>query len=47
MTVVCSSFLMVSKNAFGLDLMVGYGVGCAALVVAVVWFAMWYRKNAR
>ena len=46
MTVVCSSFLMVSKNAFGLDLMVGYGVGCAALVVAVVWFAMWYRKNA-
>jgi len=47
MTVVCSSFLVVSKNAFGLDLMVGYGVGCAALVVAVVWFAMWYRKNAR
>jgi len=47
MTVVCSSFLMVSKNAFGLDLMVGYGVGGAALVVAVVWFAMWYRKNAR
>ncbi len=47
MTVVCSSFLMVSKNAFGLDLMVGYGVGCAALVVAVVWFAMWYSKNAR
>ena len=47
MTVVCSSFLLVSKNAFGLDLMVGYGVGGAALVVAVVWFAMWYRKNAR
>ena len=47
MTVVCSSFLMVSKNAFGLDLMVGYGVGGAALIVAVAWFAVWYRKESQ
>ena len=44
MTVVCSSFLMVSKNAFGLDITVGYWVGCAAFLVSVVWFCLWYRK---
>jgi len=44
MTVVCSSFLMVSKNAFGLDIMVGYGVGGAALIVAIAWFYAWKTR---
>jgi carbon starvation protein CstA len=47
MTVVCSSFLMVSKNSFGLDMMVGYGVGGAALIVAVAWFFAWKRKETK
>jgi carbon starvation protein CstA len=45
MTVVCSSFFMVSKNSLGLDITVGYGVGIVCLVVACVWFAIWYKKN--
>ena len=46
MTVVCSSFFMVSKNSLGLDIMVGYGVGIVCLVVACVWFAIWYKKES-
>ena len=47
MTVVCSSFLVVSKNAFGFDIMVGYTVGAISFVVACVWFTLWYRKEIR
>jgi len=47
MTVVCSSFIMVSKNAFGLDMTVGYAVGGAALIIAVAWFCGWYKKELR
>ena len=44
MTAVCSTFILVSKQAMGLPLTVGYGVCCAIVVAALVWFAVWYRK---
>jgi carbon starvation protein CstA len=47
MTVVCSTFLMVSKNAFGLDMMIGYGVGGAALIVSVAWFLAWKAREKK
>lgn len=47
MTVVCSSFIMVSKNALALDMNIGYGVGMAALLIGVVWFVLWYRKEMK
>ena len=45
MTVVCSSFLMISPNAFHFEMSIGYIVGATALLVAVVWFCLWYRKE--
>ena len=45
MTVVCSSFLMISKNAFGFDMMVGYGVGGVALIISLAWFFRWYQQE--
>lgn len=45
MTVVCSTFIIVSKNAFGCDLLIGYGVGGCALIIAVAWFIGWIRKE--
>lgn len=45
MTVVCSTFIVVSKNAFGCDLLIGYGVGGCALIIAVAWFIGWMRKT--
>ena len=45
MTTVCSTFLMVSKIAFNLPGSIGYPIGLASLVVAIVWFCVWYRKE--
>ena len=44
MTTVCSTFLFVSKQAFGLPGEIGYPCGAVCFVVACVWFTMWYRK---
>ena len=47
MTVVCSSFIMISPNAFGLDMTVGYAVGGAALIVSLAWFFIWKNKESK
>lgn len=46
MTCVCSTFLAVSKTAFGLPMSAGYAVCAVAFVVSVAWFAAWKRKHA-
>ncbi len=45
MTTVCSTFLFVSKQAFQLPESVGYPLGGVSLVVAIIWFCIWYRKE--
>ena len=47
MTVVCSTFLMISPNAFGLSMPIGYGVGGAALIVSLAWFFTWKAKDEK
>jgi len=51
MTVVCSTFIFISKQAFGLREEIAYTCGCFVLVVALVWFFAWYfelkRKNQK
>ena len=44
MTVVCSTFLLVSPQALGLNGTLGYSGSIIVLVVALVWFFAWYRK---
>ena len=45
MTWVCTTFLMYTPNAFGMNLYWAYGIGFAAVVAAIAWFAAWYRKT--
>ena len=47
MTVVCSSFIMISPNAFGFDMTVGYAIGGAALIVSLAWFFVWKSKESK
>ena len=47
MTTVCSTFLFVSKQAFHLPGEIGYPLGICCLVVAIVWFTVWYKKNEK
>ena len=44
MTVVCTSFLVVSKIAFGLPMEVGYVVGGVVALVALTLFFVWKSK---
>lgn len=45
MTSVCISFLLISSNAFGLPVMVGYVVAIVAAVVSVLLFCLWMRSR--
>ncbi len=47
MTTVCSTFLFVSGQAFGgwIPRPVGYGLGLAVLLLALVWFTSWFRRR--
>ena len=47
MTVVCSTFLLVSKQALGLQSVVAYTGSVIILVLALVWFFAWYTKYQR
>ena len=47
MTWVCTTFFMFSPNSLGLNLYLSYGIGFAAVLIAVVWFASWHRKRCR
>ena len=46
MTTVCTTWLFVSKQAFSMG-SVGYALGLVCLVVAIVWFTVWYRKESQ
>ena len=45
MTFVCTTFLLISPIAFGLGNLISYGIGGCVLIVAIIWFGWWYRKN--
>ncbi|MBQ7471080.1 MAG: carbon starvation protein A [Prevotella sp.] len=47
MTVVCATFLMVSKQAFGLDTSIAYIGSAAVLIVALCWFMWWFKHETR
>ena len=44
MTTVCSTYVFVSKQMFGLG-DVGYFFGLACLGIACIWFGIWYNKQ--
>ena len=47
MTVVCSTFLLISRQAFGLQEGMAYTGSVIVLVIAMVWFFSWYYKYQR
>lgn len=44
MTTVCTTFLFVSDNAFGLPATVGYVVAATVVVLSVILFTVWYNR---
>lgn len=47
MTMICSSFLIISPSAFGVRGLLAYVGSTVVLVVALVWFMVWYSKFQR
>lgn len=47
MTTVCATFLFAGKQALGLAEELGYAMGGIVLVIALVWFMVWYRKTMK
>ena len=45
MTSVCTSFLLISDNAFGLPAAAGYVVAAVVFVLSAALFALWYRRR--
>lgn len=45
MTAVCASFILISDNAFGLPVVVGYVVAVAVFVLSGRLFGLWYRRR--
>ena len=45
MTVVCSTFLLISKQAFGLSPAISYTGSIVVLLIATAWFFTWVRKR--
>jgi carbon starvation protein CstA len=46
MTVVCSTFLLISKQAFGLSPAISYTCSILILMIALVWFFSWKKRRA-
>ena len=47
MTTVCSTYIFISKQMLHLPETIAYPLGIACLVVAAVWFTIWYNKQER
>ena len=45
MTWVCTTFFVYSPNSLGLNLYLSYGIGFAAVLVAIIWFSVWHRRR--
>ncbi len=47
MTCVCSTYLCIAPEGFGLSQTVSYGVGLLCVAAAVVWFAVWKTRQRK
>ncbi len=47
MTTVCSTYVFISRQMLHLPEPLAYSLGIACLVVAAVWFTIWYNKQER
>ena len=45
MTWVCTTFFVFSPNSLGLNLYLSYGIGFAAVLVAIIWFSVWHKRR--
>ena len=47
MTCVCTTYICIAPEGFGLSHPVAYGIGIAGVVIALVWFVVWKNKQTK
>lgn len=47
MTSVCTTYICIAPEGLSLDAPLGYGIGIASVIIAVVWFVAWYKKQTK
>lgn len=45
MTTICTSYICVAPEGFGLSLSVATAIGCSLATLSLVWFIMWWRRQ--
>ena len=47
MTLVCSTYICIAPEGLSLPQPVAYGIGGACVLIAVVWFITWFKKETQ
>ena len=47
MTLVCSTYICIAPEGLSLPQPVAYGIGGACVLIAVVWFMTWFKKETQ
>ena len=47
MTLVCSTYICIAPEGLSLQQPVAYGIGGACVLIAVVWFITWFKKETQ
>ena len=47
MTLVCSTYICIAPEGLSLSQGVSYGIGGACMLVAVIWFIVWFNKESK
>lgn len=45
MTCVCSTYICIAPEGLGLSHMLSYYIGISCVVVAVIWFFVWFGRQ--
>ena len=47
MTLVCSTYIMISPEGFTLSADISNATGAVCTVISAVWFFLWYRRERK
>ena len=47
MTLVCSTYICIAPEGLSFSQGVSYGIGGACMLVAVIWFIVWFNKESK
>lgn len=45
MTCVCTTYICIAPEGFGLSHLASYGIGAAGVAIALVWFVLWKKRQ--